>query len=158
MVRLYSLYRIWIVLEYGWLIVHCAYDTHTHIHTQMGLLRWHSGKEFTCQCKRHGLNPLMRRSPRGRNGKPLQYSCMENSMDRGAWWAIVHGVTKVRHSWVTEHTYTHIHHIFSIYVSFDKHWGCFYLLVIVNNAAMSTGVHVIYKVYCYRESVKQYDK
>jgi len=28
------------------------------------------------------------------NGKPLQYSCLENSMDRGAWWAVVHGVTK----------------------------------------------------------------
>ena len=31
---------------------------------------------------------------RGRNGNPLQYSCLENSMDRGAWWAIVHEVTK----------------------------------------------------------------
>ena len=28
------------------------------------------------------------------NGKPLQYSCLENAMDRGAWWTIVHGVTK----------------------------------------------------------------
>ena len=28
------------------------------------------------------------------NGKPLQYSCLENPMDRGAWWATVHGVTK----------------------------------------------------------------
>ena len=34
------------------------------------------------------------RSPRRRNGNPLQYSCLENSMDRGAWWAIVRGVTK----------------------------------------------------------------
>ena len=31
------------------------------------------------------------------NGNPLQYSCLENSMDRGAWWATVHGVTK---SWI----------------------------------------------------------
>ena len=30
------------------------------------------------------------------NGTPLQYSCLENSMDRGAWWAAVHGVTKSR--------------------------------------------------------------
>ena len=29
-----------------------------------------------------------------KNGNPLQYSCLENSMDRGAWWAIIHGVTK----------------------------------------------------------------
>ena len=34
------------------------------------------------------------------NGNPLQYSCLENSMDRGAWWATVHGVT-VRHNQVT---------------------------------------------------------
>ena len=34
------------------------------------------------------------RSPGGRNGNPLQYSCLENSMDRGAWWATVHGVAK----------------------------------------------------------------
>ena len=33
-------------------------------------------------------------SPGGGNGNPLQYSCLENSMDRGAWLAIVHGVTK----------------------------------------------------------------
>ena len=33
-------------------------------------------------------------SPGEGNGNPLQYSCLENSMDRGAWWATVHGVTK----------------------------------------------------------------
>ena len=34
------------------------------------------------------------RSPGEGNGNPLQYSCLENSMDRGAWWAAVHGVAK----------------------------------------------------------------
>ena len=34
------------------------------------------------------------RSPGGRYGNLLQHSCLENSMDRGAWWAVVHGVTK----------------------------------------------------------------
>ena len=34
------------------------------------------------------------RSPGEGNGHPLQYSCLGNAMDRGAWWAIVHGVTK----------------------------------------------------------------
>ena len=38
--------------------------------------------------------PGLGRSPGGRHGNPLQYSCLENSMDRGAWWATVHGVTK----------------------------------------------------------------
>ena len=36
------------------------------------------------------------RSPGGWHGNPLQYSCLENPMDRGAWWAAVHGVTKSR--------------------------------------------------------------
>ena len=36
------------------------------------------------------------RSPGGGNEKPLQYSCLENLMDRGAWWAIDHGIAKSR--------------------------------------------------------------
>ena len=36
------------------------------------------------------------RSPGEGNGSPLQYSCLENLMDRGAWWATIHGVTKSR--------------------------------------------------------------
>jgi len=41
-----------------------------------------------------GSIPGSGRSPGGGNGNPLQYSCLENSMDRGAWQATVHGVTK----------------------------------------------------------------
>ena len=41
-----------------------------------------------------GSIPGSGRSPGGGNGNPLQYSCLENSMDRGAWWAAVQGVTK----------------------------------------------------------------
>ena len=41
-----------------------------------------------------GLMPGSGRSPEEGNGNPLQYSCLGNPMDRGAWWAIVHGVTK----------------------------------------------------------------
>ena len=41
-----------------------------------------------------GLIPDLGRIPRGGNVNPLQYSCFENSMDRGAWWATVHGVRK----------------------------------------------------------------
>ena len=40
------------------------------------------------------LIPGLGRSPGERNGNPLQYSCLENSIDRGPWQAIVHGVTK----------------------------------------------------------------
>ena len=41
-----------------------------------------------------GLTPGSGRSPGGRHGNPLQYSCLENPMDRGAWRAAVHGVCK----------------------------------------------------------------
>jgi len=41
-----------------------------------------------------GSIPGSGRSPREGNGNPLQYSCLENPMDRGAWWATVHGVSK----------------------------------------------------------------
>ena len=41
-----------------------------------------------------GSIPGLGRSPGGGHGNPFQYSCLENPMDRGAWWAIVHGVIK----------------------------------------------------------------
>ena len=41
-----------------------------------------------------GLIPGSRRSPGGGHGNSLPYSCLENPMDRGAWWATVHGVSK----------------------------------------------------------------
>ena len=41
-----------------------------------------------------GSIPGSGRSPRGENGNPFQYSCLENPMDRGAWWATVHGATE----------------------------------------------------------------
>ena len=51
-----------------------------------------SGKEPACQFRQ--FNPWVGRPPGGGNGNPLQYSCLENPMDRGAWWATVHRVTK----------------------------------------------------------------
>ena len=59
---------------------------------ERGLPRWLSGKESTCQCGRCRLNPLVRKIPWRRAWQP--YSCLGNSMDRGAWWAIVHGAAK----------------------------------------------------------------
>ena len=41
-----------------------------------------------------GLIPGLGRSPEGKHDSPFQYSCLENPMDRGAWWAAVHRVTK----------------------------------------------------------------
>ena len=52
------------------------------------------GKESACNAGGLGSIPGSERSPGEENGYPLLYSCLENSMDRGAWWAIVHGVPK----------------------------------------------------------------
>ena len=50
-------------------------------------------------------------SPGEGNGNPLQCSCLGNPLDRGAWWAIVHGVTRVGLDSVTKHTHTHINYV-----------------------------------------------
>ena len=52
------------------------------------------GKESACNAGDLGLIPGLERSPGEGNGNPLQYSCLENSMDKGTWWATVHGVTQ----------------------------------------------------------------
>ena len=54
------------------------------------------GKESACCAGDPGSIPGLGRSPREGNGNPLQYPCLENLMDRGAWRAAVHGVTKSR--------------------------------------------------------------
>ena len=60
-------------------------------------------KYSACNARDLGSIPGPGRSPREGNGYPLQYSCLENSMDRGTWWATFHGVAK---SW-TQLTNTH---------------------------------------------------
>ena len=62
----------------------------------MGLPWWLSGKESACIVGATGdlgSIPGSGRSPGRGHGNPLWYSCLENPMDRGAWWAIVHSVT-----------------------------------------------------------------
>ena len=54
------------------------------------------GKESALNAGDLGSIPGWRRSSGEGNGYPLQYSCLENSMDRGAWWVAVHGVAKRR--------------------------------------------------------------
>ena len=54
------------------------------------------GKESACDVGDTGSIPGLGRSPGERNGYPLQYSCLGNSMNRGSWQAMVHGVAKSR--------------------------------------------------------------
>ena len=71
-----------------------------------------AGKEATCNAGDTGdvgSIPGSGRFPGGRNGKPLQYSCLENPMDGGAWWAAVHGVAEGQ-SRLNDFTFTfHFH-------------------------------------------------
>ena len=60
----------------------------------MGFLGDSNGKESACNEGDMGLIPGLGRSPVEGNGYPLQYSSLENSMDKGAWQATVHGVAK----------------------------------------------------------------
>ena len=63
-----------------------------------------------------GLIPGLGRSPGEGNGNPLQYSCLENPMDGGSWWATVHGVAKSR---TRLSDFTSLHFICSL----QKHMG-----------------------------------
>ena len=63
----------------------------------MEIPRYTSGKELPANAgdiRDMGLIPGSGRSPREGNGNPLQYSFLDSSMDRGAWWATVHRVAK----------------------------------------------------------------
>ena len=67
------------------------------------------GKETAYNARDLGSIPGSGRFPREGNGNPLQYSCLENSMDRGAWWAIVPGIVESDATEQLLHTYTHTH-------------------------------------------------
>ena len=57
-----------------------------------GLPHWLSSKESACNAEDTDSVARMGRSPGRGNGNPLQYTCLGNFMDRGAWWATVHGM------------------------------------------------------------------
>ena len=87
------------------------------IYTPLGFPGSSDHKESTCSVGDLGLVPVLGRSPREGNDNPLQYCCLENSMDRGAWWATVHGVAR---SW-TQLKQLSIYPLLLIIVSFLGH-------------------------------------
>ena len=62
----------------------------------IGLPQWLSSKESTCSAGHAGSVPWWRRYPGRGHGNPLQYSCLENPMDRGSWQAMARRVTKTQ--------------------------------------------------------------
>ena len=75
-------------------------------YTNIGINRGRSGKESSCQCgrcKRHRFDPCVGKIPVG-NDNLLQYSCLDSSMDRGAWRATVHEVAELV---TTKHAHIH---------------------------------------------------
>ena len=102
----------------------------------MGYPGGSDGKESACNAGHPGSIPALGRSPGEGNGNPLQYSCPENSMDRGVWPATVHGLAELGtteqmtpciyiciyiyiHISVYIHTHTHTHtHTFILLVLF----------------------------------------
>ena len=68
-----------------------------------------------------GSNPGSGRSPEEGNGNPLQYSCLDNSIDRGAWWARVHKSQRARHDLAIEYTHTQAHYMHPTYGTTDRY-------------------------------------
>ena len=68
----------------------------------MGFPQWLSNKESACNTGDAGSIPGLGRFSEERKGNALQYSHLGNPMNRGAWWATVHGVTKVGQNLATE--------------------------------------------------------
>ena len=75
-------------------LLHSQYNQNLKLYTTLCFPGGSAGKESACNAGDLVLIPGLGRSPGGGHGNPLWYSRLENSMDRGLWWAIVHGVAK----------------------------------------------------------------
>ena len=97
------------------------------------------GKESSCNARDMGSIPWSGRSPRAGHGKPLQYSCLENPMERGAQWATVHNVTKIQ-MWLSMHMCIHTHTHTNILL---------FWCVISFSLSFWTWNHIVYEVLCF---------
>ena len=82
-------------------------------------------KESACNVGYPGSIPGLGRSPGKGNGNPLQYSCLENPMDRGAWQATVHGVAKSQ-TWLSDLTFLFFHQKYKRLVMIILHEKLFF--------------------------------
>ena len=88
-------------------------DVYVHF-TYTGFLGGSDCKESSCSVGDLGLIPALGRSPREGNGNPLQYPCLENSMDRGAWRGLQSmGSQRIGHDLATSFFYFHFLYVYS---------------------------------------------
>ena len=97
-------------------------------------------KEFPCNAEHTGLMPRSGRSPGEGNGNPLQYSCLENPMDRGVWWVKVHGVAK-NQTRLSDQPFIQLvlfsdMYLESLYDTFSYKFGCSFHLYQLNHFAL----------------------
>ena len=86
----------------GWDNWEIRFDINTLLKKKQGFPHSSVGKESACNAGDQSSILGSGRSPGEGNGNPLQYSCLENSMDRGAWQATVHWVARVGHNLATK--------------------------------------------------------
>ena len=91
----------------------------TSDHLILGFPGGSDGKVSACNTEDLGSIPESGRSPGKGNGNPLQYPCLENPMDRGAWWATVHEVAK---SWTRLSNFTLLFFYFSLNIGNKPHF------------------------------------
>ena len=107
---MYLLFSLSTVSSISWLCTFCFYFIiiiFTMRYVDLGFPGSSDSKESSCNAGGLGLTPGSGRSPGEGNGNPLQYSCLGNAMEGGAWWAAVHGVPKSR-TRLSRHVYTHV--------------------------------------------------
>ena len=97
---------------------HFYIHTCVHIFANIGFSGGSGSRESACNAGDLDSIPGLGRSPGGGHGNPLQYSCLENSMARGAWWAAVHGVAK---SWTRLSDFTFTFHFHALEKEMETH-------------------------------------
>ena len=106
--------------------MHTHTHTHTHTHVCLCIYKWVFQVDLVLKnlsvnvgdVKEAGLIPELGRSPGEGNGNPLQYSCLENPMDRGTWRAAVHGISQsqTRLKQLSMHSYMYIFTKIFVYI------------------------------------------
>ena len=95
----------WYMYTYGWFMLRFDRKKQNSV-KQLVFNNWKKKKkeESACNAGDLGSIPRLGKSPGEENGNRLQWSCLENPMERAAWQVTVYGATRVGHDWVTKHS------------------------------------------------------